>query len=105
MANMGFVRNFKPLEILTEEQIEDIHRGALEILETTGIKVEGKRAFKVFEKADCKIDHDSGIIKVPPGLVVECIRKCPTSFHMKALDPKNDIILGGNRVYFSLFAG
>ena len=24
---------------------------------------------------------------------------------MKALDPKNDIILGGNRVYFSLFAG
>ncbi len=105
MANMGFVRNFKPLEILTEEQIEDIHRGALEILETTGIKVEGKRAFKVFEKADCKIDHDSGIIKVPPGLVVECIRKCPTSFHMKALNPKNDIILGGNRVYFSLFAG
>ena len=47
MANMGFVRNFKPLEILTEEQIEDIHRGALEILETTSIKVEGKRAFKI----------------------------------------------------------
>ena len=92
MANMGFVRNFKPLNILSEEQIEDIHRGALEILQTTGMKVEGTRAFNIFEKAGCKIDKESGIIKVAPGLVVESIRKCPTSFHMRALNPKNDII-------------
>jgi trimethylamine:corrinoid methyltransferase-like protein len=32
MAAKGFVRNFKPLDILTEEQVEQIHRGALDVL-------------------------------------------------------------------------
>jgi len=37
MAKKGFTRNFKPLEILTEEQIVTLHRGTLEVLEKTGI--------------------------------------------------------------------
>ena len=32
----GFTRNFKPLEILSEEEIEAIHRGTLEVLWVTG---------------------------------------------------------------------
>jgi len=37
----GFVRKFKPLENLTEEQIQSIHQGTLQVLERTG-KLQGE---------------------------------------------------------------
>jgi len=45
MARKGFRRKFKPLEILTEEEIEEIHRGTLEVLWVTGIRMEHERNF------------------------------------------------------------
>ena len=39
----GFTRRFKPLEILTEEQVEQIQRGALNVLWETGIRFESER--------------------------------------------------------------
>jgi trimethylamine--corrinoid protein Co-methyltransferase len=105
MAARGLVRNFKPLEILTEEQVEEVHRGALDVLEVTGVQVESEKALKIYEKGGCIVDYEDHRVRFPPGLVVQCIRQCPTSFHMKALDPKNDLILGGNTTYFALFPG
>jgi trimethylamine:corrinoid methyltransferase-like protein len=32
----GFTRRFSPLNLLTEEEMEAVHRGALYILESTG---------------------------------------------------------------------
>jgi trimethylamine--corrinoid protein Co-methyltransferase len=105
MATRGIVRNFKPLEILTEEQVERIHRGALDVLEATGVRVDSQRARKIYEKGGCIVDHEEHRVRFPPGLVVGSIRQCPPSFHMKALDPKNDLIVGGNTTYISLFGG
>lgn len=92
-------------QLLPEELSEDVHRGALDFLQTAGIMAEGTKACDIIEKPDCAVDRESGIIKEPPGLVVEPVRGCPKSFHVKAWKPENDIILGGNRVYFSLFTG
>ena len=58
MPMKGFSRNFKPLEILTEEQVEAIQHGALDVLKTTGVRVEHDRALKLFEKNGCKVDYD-----------------------------------------------
>ncbi len=38
MAIKGFTRNIIAYAILTEEQLEEIHRSTLEVLETTGIR-------------------------------------------------------------------
>ncbi|GAH56464.1 unnamed protein product, partial [marine sediment metagenome] len=57
------------------------------------------------EKGGCKVDHDQMRVRIPPGLVTESIRSCPSTFHMKALDPDNDIIMGGNTTYVGLFPG
>lgn len=50
MAMKGFTRNFKPLEILTEEQVEAIYRGALSVLRATGVRIEHQRALKLLEE-------------------------------------------------------
>jgi len=101
----GFMRNFKPLEILTEEQIEAIHQGTLDVLERTGLRIEHKRALKLLEKNGCYVDYDNNRVRFPPGLVEESLRKCPSSFRMKARNPKNDVIVGGDIVTFITFPG
>ncbi|TET86494.1 MAG: hypothetical protein E3J34_03810, partial [Dehalococcoidia bacterium] len=96
----GFTRKFKPLEILTEEQLEAIHRGILDVLWETGVRMEHERGLQLLEKNGCKVDYDEMRVRFPPGLVEECIRRCPSSFRVKAREPKDDLIIGGNTVYF-----
>lgn len=96
----GFTRKFKPLEILSEEELETIHRGALNVLETTGVRVEHDKALKLFADNDCKVDFEGKRVRIPPWLVEESLRKCPSSYRVKARDPKCDLMIGGNTVYF-----
>jgi len=44
-------------------------------------------------------------VHFPPGLVEECLRKCPSNFGVKARNPKKDLIIGGDTVYFSVAPG
>lgn len=105
MALNGFTRRFKPLELLSEEQVEEIHRASLDVLEETGIRLEHEKALSLFEKNGAKVDFEEKRVRIPPGLVEECLGKCPSSFRMKSRDPNNDLIIGGNTVYFVPFPG
>jgi len=96
----GFTRNFKPLEILTDEQIESIHRGTLDVLEITGVRIEHEGALKVFADHGCQADFDERRVRIPGWLVEDCLRKCPSSFAVRARDAKNDVRIGGNALYF-----
>jgi trimethylamine--corrinoid protein Co-methyltransferase len=105
MPAKGYTRNFKPLEILTEEQVEAIHRGSLDVLEQTGVRFESERALKLFEKNGCEVDHENRRVRFPPGLVEECLRLCPSTWHLRARKPENDLNVGGNTLYWAAFPG
>jgi len=105
VALKGFTRNFKPLEVLTEEEIEAIHSGTLEVLWVTGVRVEHERALKLFEKNGCQVDYDEMRVRIPPALVEECIRKAPSSFHCEARDYKKSLMLGNNNFYLGAAPG
>jgi trimethylamine--corrinoid protein Co-methyltransferase len=96
----GFTRKFAPLKILTEEQIQAIHRGTLGVLSETGVRLEHERALKILDKNGCQVDYDQMRARIPPGLAEECLRRCPSSFHLKARDAKHDLLIGGNTTYF-----
>ena len=101
----GFTRRFKPLEILTEEQVEEIHRATLDVLRKTGVRHESEWALDFLRKHGCEVDLEDKRVRFPESLVEECLRRCPSSFRLKARDPEKDYILGGNAVYFGTFSG
>ena len=101
----GFTLNFKPLDILTENQIDAIERGFLAVLEETGMKFYHKKVLEVLKKGGCKVDYDNMVAKFPPSLVLESIRQCPSSFRVKAREAKNDLVFGANKLYFSSNTG
>jgi trimethylamine--corrinoid protein Co-methyltransferase len=96
----GFQRRFDPIKVLTDSQVEAIHRATLNVLERTGIRFESVRALNVLKQRGCKVDNETKIARIPPSLVEECIRMTPSSFAVKARDPKNDLCFGGNTLYF-----
>lgn len=105
MARKGFQRNFSPFEILSKESVSQIKKATLDILKETGMTIEHDKALKMLEKNDCMVDYDTKRVKFPEGLVEECLRRCPSTFRVKARDPKNDLIFGGNTVYFKSSPG
>jgi len=105
MVLKGFTRRIKPLEILTDEQIEAIHRGTLDVLQEAGVTFDHEGALKLFEENGCQVDFKKKRVRISDYLVEECLRKCPSSFTFKARDPKDSVRVGGNTSYFSLSPG
>ncbi|MCL5072028.1 MAG: trimethylamine methyltransferase family protein [Actinobacteria bacterium] len=101
----GFKRNFEPLKILTDSQIEQIHSASLNVLEEIGFKYESERALKLLEEHGCRVDYDTMIAKIPPSLVEWSISKTPSSFLVKARDENMSVRFGGNTLYFFNSAG
>ena len=105
MALKGFVRKYKPLEIITEEEVESIHKSTLEVLWTTGVRMEHDRALKLLETNGCKVDYENKKVRIPPDLVEECLRRAPSNFHAQARDKKYDLMVGGDTMYLGVAAG
>ncbi len=96
----GFTRKFPPQDLLTQEDAEAIHRGALYTLEKTGMRVDHGPSLELLEKNGCKVDRELNRAWMPAALVEECIRRCPSSFVLKARDSDLDLMIGGDTVYF-----
>jgi trimethylamine--corrinoid protein Co-methyltransferase len=96
----GFTRKFPPLALLTPEEVESIHRGALYTLATTGMHLEHDRVLRLLADHGCRVDRETRLAQFPPGLVEECLRSVPSSFLLKARDRDLDLMVGGDTVYF-----
>jgi trimethylamine---corrinoid protein Co-methyltransferase len=100
MALKGYKRKFKPLEILSGEEVEAIHAASIDILKETGVKFESKWALDFLEKNDCIVDKDRSVVRFPEGLAEESIRKTPGVFRVKAREEKYDMVYSADTVYF-----
>jgi trimethylamine--corrinoid protein Co-methyltransferase len=60
---------------------------------------------KLLEENGCNVDYDNNRVRFPPGLVEDSLHKCPSSFHVKARNPRNDVIIGGENFTVQTFPG
>jgi trimethylamine--corrinoid protein Co-methyltransferase len=88
------------LKILSQEEIEEIHQRALDVLQQVGCYFGHQEALSILEKRGAVVDHSTGIGKLPRNMVEEALRLCPSSMLLAARDPALDIHAEGDRVYF-----
>jgi trimethylamine--corrinoid protein Co-methyltransferase len=96
----GFTRKYEPLELLREEEVQAIHRGALFTLEKTGMRVEHEGALTLCEQHGCSVDFEHRRVRFPAWLVEESLRQSPSSYLLKARNRDQDLMVGGDTVYF-----
>lgn len=95
---MVFPRKVKPIEMLSKDSREKIHKNSLELLDEMGIKVFSEQALKILEKSGAKVDHKKQMAWIPSYLVEEALRKAPKFVTLCARDPKKDIRLDGDHI-------
>ena len=87
--------NFK---VFTEQQCQELHSAALEILERVGVEMHSEKALEVAKKAGAYVEGNR--VKFPASLVEKCIRSAPSRVVLCDREGNRKMKLEGNRFYF-----
>ena len=91
---------FPPAEILTPDQIQQIHDASLHILENIGLDFLDDEALAIWHKAGAKVDHAARHVWLDRGLLLEAIAHAPDAFTWRARNPERSVHIGGNALAF-----
>ncbi len=96
---------YAPMEIISADQVETIHRASLEILRDIGLRVESATALKLLTDLRADVDHENCHVRFDPALVEELIRDLPNEFTIHARNPDKTVRMGGNSIVFASVCG
>ena len=107
------VNPFPPLQILSDDQLEEIHQAGLRILRDTGVEVLGARALDHLAGAGASIEREgdvagrgvAGRVRLEPGHVEELVGKSPSRFELHARNPERNLIFGDRHLVFGAVGG
>jgi trimethylamine---corrinoid protein Co-methyltransferase len=89
---------FPPLEPLSADQVEHVHRSALEILRRDGIRVLLPEAREILESAGASVDEETQLVRFEPELVEGATATAPSSFELIGRSPEHTVVLGGRQL-------
>ncbi len=84
--------------VLSDDQIEQIFLGALEVLENTGTRVLEQEARKLLAEAGATIRGE--IVHIPAGLVKEMLASVPQRIAVGNRDGRRTLILESNNIHY-----
>jgi trimethylamine--corrinoid protein Co-methyltransferase len=99
------VNPFRPVEILSADQVEAIHRSSLRILAEIGMEVLGDRVLDAFAGAGAMVDRSNRRIRLDPAQVESLVALAPSSFRLHARSPERDLEFGGANLVFGAVGG
>ena len=100
------IRNvLPPIEPLSADEIESIHRTSLQVLAELGMKVTDVEARKIYREGGARVDDSEEMVYLDPEMVEEIIKTVPPEYFQKARNPDKSVTLGGNHITFSGVGG
>jgi trimethylamine--corrinoid protein Co-methyltransferase len=89
---------FEPIELVSADELEHIHRSALELLRDQGIRVLLPEARETLQKAGASVDEETQLVRFEPELVEQAIATAPGSFELIGRSPERTVTLGERRL-------
>jgi len=91
--------SFRPrLQVASEDQIDQLHRATLEVLERTGIQVTHPRALELFHAAGARVDGHR--VRIPAWLVEKAIQTAPSRVVLGDRSGRRRVFLEGSKAWF-----
>ncbi len=91
---------YRPLEVLTPEQIEMISEAAFRILEEVGMDFLHPEALDILGQAGAAVTPGSQRVRLDRGLLREALASAPARFTLHARNPAHDLPIGGRHLVF-----
>ena len=94
------VNPYRPVEVISADQVEAIHGASLRILAELGMKVLDERARGFLAEGGAEVDHGTEMVRFDPALVEEKLALAPGAFGLRARNPERNLRIGGNSTVF-----
>ena len=92
------LHNRPGLNVLSEDQIEQIHLATLEVLERTGVRITHLRALELLDGAGANVDGDR--VRIPAQIVEDAINTSPSCFALGKRNGEPAVLLENHRSWF-----
>jgi len=86
-------------ELLTNDQVEQIHETSIQILTQIGVEFGYPPALEMLKKGGAKVEGQR--VYFSDRLIEEQINKAPGKFRLYARNPEKDVIIGGDNTAFT----
>jgi trimethylamine---corrinoid protein Co-methyltransferase len=96
---------WRPLEVLTAEQVERILLAAFRVLEEAGLEIRSAAAREIYAKAGALVEEDSQTVRLGRDIVEAHLARAPERFVLHARNPARHLHVGDNIINFGPVTG
>jgi len=89
------------VEVLSRDDINDIHVASLEILAHIGATFRSKKALKIFDDHGATVDYRKLNVKIPSDMVEKLVRKAPKKYWLYGRNPDYRVEIGGKNQFLA----
>lgn len=100
-ADKCYVGKHVKLELLSSEDVRQIHEATLDVIENVGVKFHSQNALDILEANGASVDRETTVAKIPAAAVEKAMSTVPHEFTLGARNPEYDLPLDGEHVYIS----
>ncbi len=99
---LGIQQNIPTLELMTQNQVQEIHEATLKLLNSTGVDVLSNQALEILENQGCQIEKNR--VRISTEIVEDALKRCPNSFkwHSAHPDSKKHIKLESGQINYTI---
>jgi trimethylamine--corrinoid protein Co-methyltransferase len=87
------------LKMLSDEEVNQVHKASLEILAEVGVRISNAEAQSALAAGGAEVDRDKHLVKIPPDLVERCVASAPSRFALCSRDGEPTLRLGEGKTY------
>src|SRR5262245_26089451 len=87
---------YKPIEVLSADQLEAVHQTSLRILEEHGIEFLDSESLGLLKDAGAYVTSGTNLVRFDRGMIQESVAKAPSEFTLHARNPERNLTMGGN---------
>jgi len=74
------------IEVLSNDETQSIHDATMDLMATTGVRIESEKARQLLKEKGCEVDTDSHFVKFTESIIMDYIKKAPSSFDVYGPD-------------------
>jgi trimethylamine--corrinoid protein Co-methyltransferase len=91
------------LKTLSLDALDKIHAATLDVLHSTGVRVDSQEALKILAREGCWVNTKTGVVRFPEHIVKQALATCPSQILLAGRNSERDFMMGGREVGFTTF--
>ncbi len=100
-ADKCYVGKRVKLELLSQDDVRQIHEATLDVIESVGVRFHSQTALDILEAHGASVDRETTVARIPGSVVEKALSTAPRGFTLGARNPDYDLPLDGEHVYIS----